>query len=194
MEIKCECGAFRAELTQFPKNTPGRLKCYCDDCQSYMHYLKRSDLLDANGGTEIVPIYPSDIKILAGKEYLKCTRLIANGMYRFSVTCCNTPIGNTDVKRSWVGVHRSVFSNQLDQIFTNIRASILGKFGHGTLPPGVPQTFDFKGFKVVIPFMLKGKLLGRNRPSPFFEKESPIITPHVLSKEERAETLKKAGF
>lgn len=194
MEIQCECGKFRAELTQFPKNTPGRLKCYCDDCQSFMHYLKRSDLLDANGGTEIVPIYPSDMKILAGKEQLKCTRIIANGMYRFSTICCNTPVGNTDFKRAWIGTHRRMFGNKLDQVFTEVRASILGKFGHGTLPPGVPEKFNFKGFKVVMPFMLKGQFLKRNRPSPFFENEAPVVEPYVLSSEERAELLKQAGF
>lgn len=194
MQIQCECGKFRAELTQFPKNTPGRLKCYCDDCQSFLHYLQRGDLLDANGGTEIIPIYPSDIKILSGKEYLQCTRIVANGMYRFSTTCCNTPVGNTDAKRPWVGVHRRVFPQQLGENFGHIRSSIMGKFAHGTLPAGVPQTFDFKGFRTVMPFLLKGKIFGKNRPSPFFENERPIVTPHVLTAQERTQVLKKAGF
>jgi len=110
MEIQCECGKFKAELTEFPRNTPGRLRCYCDDCQSFLHHLGRADLLDANGGTEIIPVYPSDFKILQGGELLKCTRIVDYGMYRFSTTCCNTPIANTDTKRPWGGTHRRVFS------------------------------------------------------------------------------------
>jgi hypothetical protein len=68
MKIQCECGAFSATLNAFPKATPGRLVCYCDDCQSYLHHLGRADLLDANGGTEVIPAYP------AGRGISKRTR------------------------------------------------------------------------------------------------------------------------
>jgi hypothetical protein len=197
MKIQCECGKFRAELTKFPEVTPGRLKCYCDDCQAYLHYLKRTDLLDANGGSEIIPIYPSDIKVEQGEEFLKCVRLSPKGMFRFATKCCNTPIANTDAKRPWAGVHRRVFTatdpHRLDQDFKEIRSSILGKFAHGTPPPGTPQTFDFKGFKIVMPFILKGIVLGRARPSPFFNGEVSVAAPYILSQEERAEALKSAG-
>lgn len=68
MNIQCECGKFRAELEKFPKNTPGRAICYCDDCQTYLHYLGRSDLLDSAGGTQIIPVYPSEMKVLQGLD------------------------------------------------------------------------------------------------------------------------------
>ena len=73
MEIQCQCGKFRARLKAFPNGTPGRLVCYCDDCQSYLRHLKRTDLLDAHAGTEVIPAYPADVEILQGKEQLKCT-------------------------------------------------------------------------------------------------------------------------
>ncbi len=197
MEIQCECGNFRAELTKFPQATPGRLRCYCDDCQSYLHFLQRTDLLDANGGTEIIPAYPSDIKILQGKEHLKCTRLSPAGMYRFSTTCCNTPIANTSPRRPWAGILRRAYTtrdpHKLDQSLGEVRASIMGKFAHGTPPKGTPQTFNLKGFIGVIPFILKGRLLGRHQPSPFFEGDTPVVTPHVLSKEERQKALESAA-
>jgi hypothetical protein len=187
MEIQCECGKFRAELTKFPKNTPGRLKCYCDDCQSYLHYLKRADLLDENGGTEIIPNYPADIKILTGKELLKCTRLVPNGMFRFSTTCCNTPIVNTDSKRPWAGVHRRTFKDpsKLDQALGPVKSSIMGKYAKGTPPKGTPQKFDFKGVMMVVPYILKGSLLGKSKPSPFFENGEAIVPPEMLSPDDR---------
>src|SRR6476646_2142775 len=104
MEIQCECGRFRAELTSFPRNTPGRLACYCDDCQTYAHFLGRADLLDAAGGTEVVPAYPAEVKFVAGKELLACTRLSPRGMFRWSTTCCNTPIANTMPGFPWAGI------------------------------------------------------------------------------------------
>jgi hypothetical protein len=191
MEIQCECGKFRAELMAFPKNTPGRLKCYCDDCQAYLNYLKRGDLLDANGGSEIIPAYPADIKILAGKEFVKCVRLVPHGMYRFSTTCCNTPIANTVPKRPWAGIHRRMFKdpNKLDSMLGPIKSSIMGKFAKGTPPKGTPQKFDFNGMKVVFPYIIKGMILGKAKHSPFFENGKAIAVPKVLTGEERQAAL-----
>lgn len=188
MEIQCECGKFRAELTQFPKNTPGRLKCYCDDCQTFLHYLKRADLLDENGGTEIIPAYPADIKLIAGKEHLKCIRLSPTGMFRFFAACCNTPIANTAPQRAWVGIHRRVYTvkypNKIDDELGPVKSSIMGKFAKGTPPPGTPQKFNFKGMLTVMPYLLKGALLGKSKHSPFFESGEAIASPKVLSSEE----------
>jgi hypothetical protein len=190
MEIQCECGKFRAKLVQFPKNTPGRLKCYCDDCQAFLHYLKRGDLLDQNGGTEIVPVYPADMKIISGRELMKCTRLSPTGMFRFSTTCCNTPIANTDPKRAWAGIHGRMHSakdpHRLDKIFGPVKYSIMGKHAKGTPPKGTPQKFDFKGMVAVLPFVLKGQILGRAKPSPFFEDGAEFVPTKTLTTEERA--------
>jgi len=197
MEIQCECGKFRAELTQFPRNTPGRLICYCDDCQTYLHYLKRGDLLDKNGGSEIIPAYPADVNILAGREFVKCTRLSPNGMFRFSTSCCNTPIANTDPKRAWAGFLRRMYTskdpNKLDEALGPVKSSIMGKYAKGQPPPGTPQTFDFKGMVTVVPFILKGIVLGKAKRSPFFENGEAIVAPKVLSLAERTAARAAAG-
>jgi hypothetical protein len=200
MEIQCACGKFQAELKAFPKNTPGRLKCYCDDCQAFLHHLKRSDLLDKNGGTEIIPAYPADVTILRGKEFLKCTRLSPKGMFRFSTSCCNTPVANTQANMPWMGFHRCMYlakdPNKLDQVLGPIRSSIMGRFAKGTPPAGTPQKFNFKGFVTVMPFILKGKLLKKTKPSPFFMEDglTSIVAPHVLSEGERQAAMTSAGF
>jgi hypothetical protein len=190
MEIQCDCGKFRAELTQFPKNTPGRLICYCDDCQAFLHYLKRGDLLNENGGTEIIPAYPADIKIIAGHEVVKCIRLHSKGMYRFFTSCCLTPIANTDPVRPWAGINRRMYvtkdPNRLDRELGPVKSSIMGKHAKGTPPAGTPQTFDFKGMVTVMPFIIKGKILGKAKPSPFFEKGASIVEPKILTPDERS--------
>jgi hypothetical protein len=190
MQIQCECGSFRAKLTTFPKNTPGRLICYCDDCQAFLHYLKRDDLLDQNGGTEIVPAYPADIELVAGKEHIKCVRLSPTGMYRFYAGCCSTPIGNTDPVRAWVGIPHRAYSvkepHLLEKMLGPIKSSIMGKHAKGTPPPGTPQTFDLKCFATVMPFILKGILKKKAKPSPFFENGISVVAPKILTREERA--------
>ena len=190
MEIQCDCGTFRAELTQFPKKTPGRLICYCDDCQAFLHYLKRSDLLNENGGTEIIPAYPADIKIISGKNVINCVRLHSQGMFRFFTSCCLTPIANTDPIRPWAGISHRMYTNKdatlLDRELGPVKCSIMGKYAKGTPPKGTPQTFDFKGLITVMPFIIKGKLLGKAKPSPFFENGEGVVVPKVLTAEERS--------
>ncbi len=187
MEIQCQCGQFRASLNAFPKNTPGRLVCYCDDCQSYLRYLKRDDLLDANGGTEVIPAYPSDVEILSGQETLKCTRLSPNGIFRFSTSCCNTPIVNTRPNEPWAGFLGCVYSPDAIRSLGPVRCRIMGRYAKGAVPPGTPDKFNLKALLAVMPFILKGKLFKKSNPSPFFTKDelTPVAAPYVLTKAER---------
>lgn len=194
MEIQCQCGKFRARLKAFPNGTPGRLVCYCDDCQMYLRHLKRTDLLDANGGTEVIPAYPVDVEVLLGPEHLRCTRLSPTGTFRFSTSCCNTPIVNTRPGRPWAGFLRCVYTaagdtQKLDQVLGPVRSRIMGCYAQGTPPAGTPKKFDLKAVLTVMPFMLKGKLLGKYRPSPFFAKDgvTAIAVPYVLNEAKRPE-------
>lgn len=201
MEIQCDCGKFKAELTHFPKNSPGRLACYCDDCQTYLHHLGRADLLDSVGGTEVVPVYPAEIKITQGREQLKCLKLSPDGLIRWYTACCNSPIANTRPKMPWVGLLARNYNVKdkrfLDKTFGPVRSGIKGKFARGGKPPaGISDDIGFKDFVAVVPFLLKGKLLGRTKNSPFFDADgvTPIATPTVLTLEERNKVRQQLGF
>lgn len=192
MEIQCECGQFRARLKAFPGNTPGRLVCYCDDCQRYLQHLGRSDLLDTNGGTEVIPAYPADVEVLHGLEHLACTRLSATGTHRFSTSCCNTPIANTRPGTPWAGFLRCAYAAQdalsLDQALGPVRSRVMGRYAKGTPPAGTPDKFNLNAFLTVMPFMLKGKLLRKAKPSPFFAADghTAIVAPRVLDGTQRS--------
>ncbi|AZZ36399.1 hypothetical protein CIK05_06205 [Bdellovibrio sp. qaytius] len=146
--------------------------------------------MDENGGTEIIPAYPADIKIVAGKDVVKCIRLHSKGMYRFFTSCCLTPIANTDPARPWAGINQRMYVTKdptiLDRELGPVKASIMGKYAKGTPPAGTPQTFDFKGMVTVMPFIIKGKFLGKAKHSPFFDNGEAIVVPKVLSAEERS--------
>ena len=204
MIIQCKCGQFSARLKAFPKATPGRLVCYCDDCQSWLHHLHRADLLDANGGTEVIPAYPADVEIVSGREHLKCARLSPKGTLRFYASCCNTPVVNTALDKPWAGFLRGVYTadgsgdgsgRTVDQILGAVRSRIMGRYAKGTPPAGTPQKFDFKALRTVLPFMLKGILFGKSKPSPFFGDDgvTPIVAPNILSKAEREAARAEAG-
>ncbi|HEY0938952.1 MAG TPA: DUF6151 family protein [Steroidobacter sp.] len=200
MEIQCECGAFRAQLGNFPRNTPGRLACYCDDCQVFAQQLQRADLLDSAGGTEVIPVYPADLEIVAGREVLKCLRLSPNGLYRWYAGCCNTPLANVKPGFPWVGLVHRVFtvedSGYLERTFGAVRARVMGRYARGTAPSGTADKVDFKGFMAAFPFILKGLVTGKARPSPFFAEDgqTPIVSPIVLSLQERNAIRQQLGF
>lgn len=196
MRIKCDCGRFQAELKAFPKATPGRLMCYCDDCQMYLMELGRTDLLDAAGGTEVIPAYPTDVEIVQGKEHLKCTRLSATGMQRWSTTCCNSPVANTRPGSSWLGVHRNMYTASdpgvLERALGEIKGRIMGKFAKGPTPPGTPAKMNLKAAIPVLPYMVKGALGGKGKTSPFLGKDgTPLATCRTLSETERKDLRKR---
>lgn len=194
MRIQCECGKFQADLSAFPKGTPGRLLCYCDDCQAYLLHLGRTDLLDSSGGTEIIPVYPADVTIVSGVDQLKCTQLAPGHIYRFSTICCNSPVGNTRPGNAWLGLQRNMYTAKdpqlLEKTFGGIRARIMGKFAKGPIPPGTPAKMNLAAALPVLPFMLKGKLLGKGKPSPFFASDgTPVVKAKVLSQAEHEELV-----
>lgn len=200
MQIQCECGTFRAQLDHFPRNTPGRLACYCDDCQTFLQRLNRADLLDSAGGTEVIPVYPADMKIIAGREALKCLRLSPEGLYRWYAGCCNTPVTNTRPGFPWMGTVHRMFSVQdpgyLERTLGPVKSRIMGRYARGTPPSGTATNIDFKGFMTVFPFLAKGLLTGKSKPSPLFENDgrTPIVQPVVLSLDERNAIRRQLGF
>ncbi len=193
MEIQCQCGQFKAEIHHFPHETPGRLGCYCDDCQSYLIYLNRTDLLDKAGCTEVVPVYPVNLKIKEGASHLKCTRLSTHGIYRWSTTCCNSPIANTKRGIPWVGIFSHSFChkdpNYLDKTLGPVKSRIMGRFAKGNVAPHTAEKINLRSILTVLPFILKGRLFKKNKNSPFFEADgrTPIVKPYILTPREREE-------
>lgn len=195
VSLKCRCGALRGTVEDVPRSGWARVVCLCDDCQAYAHYLGRaSDVLDANGGTDIYPVAPASLKITRGLEHLKCLRLTGKGMLRWYAGCCKTPIANSapyaQVPHNGV-VHvimdHAADGTTRDAALGPIRYRIFGKFGIGKLPPG---TLDKASLPVVlgtIGFLLGGFLRRRYQPSPFFDPKTgqPSVTPYVLTTPER---------
>lgn len=185
MRIECDCGKFKAELEHFPANSPGRLVCYCDDCQTYLERLQREDLLDPYGGTQVIPVYPNDFKIQRGQEYLQCNILEQKGLHRWSTTCCNSPVANTKAKFPWVGIPYQAYTNvqpEILEILGPIRSRILGKFKRSEPPFKISDSLTFKDILVVLPFVIKGFWLKKFNQSPFFKEDqtTPIQPAQIL--------------
>ena len=189
--IECKCGKLRGTAnSRYAKGY--RAICLCDDCQAYAHFLgKATDVLDINGGTDIFPINPAELKITQGIENLKCVRLYRKGLFRWYAGCCNTPIAHSSGSIPYIGMVHTILekNNTADKIeheFGLPTARIQGKFGIKPLPPGtldkVSPAFILRALKL----MLLVYLRGLTKPSPFLDKDGkPLVEPYILSKDER---------
>jgi hypothetical protein len=150
-----------------------RMVCYCDDCQAYAHRLGRADLLDAQGGTDVVQIAPASLLFEAGEEHIAGLRLSPKGLYRWYATCCNTPLGNTvGPAFPFVGIVKHVFEHDgqtADDLFGSPVGKSFGKFAVGTPPEGSTKP-NFRLLGRAIGKVVGWKLGGKTWPHPFFDR------------------------
>ncbi|MFO0617394.1 MAG: DUF6151 family protein [Polyangiaceae bacterium] len=200
LELECKCGLVKGTARNVSPSTVNRVVCLCADCQTFLHHLDRADLLDANGGSDIVQLAPDSVAFHAGTDNIAAVRLGPKGPYRWYATCCKTPLGNT-VKPSlpFVGIVHEAFRDardpaRRDEVFGPPRAKIHGRDAIGEAPPGSKRTNA--------PFLLRtiGKILGwkirgRAWPHPFFDRSTgePRFPVRVLTREERRAARQAAG-
>ena len=190
VELRCRCGGVRAVLTGVSRQTVNRVVCYCDDCQAFAHQLGRADLLNANGGSDIVQVAPSALTFVQGQDRIAGVRLTPKGLYRWYASCCNTPVGNTvSPSIPFVGIIAQAFEGgvpALDDVAGAPIGAILGKYAVGE-PPAGSTARNLPLILRAIGKVLAWKLRGKAWPHPFFERATrePIYPITVLSREQR---------
>ena len=95
VEVRCRCGEVVGVVANASPQKVNRVVCYCDDCQAFAHQLGRADLLNAQGGTDIIQVAPAALTFTKGQNRITGVRLTPKGLFRWYATCCNTPVGNT---------------------------------------------------------------------------------------------------
>ena len=155
--------------------TANRIVCYCADCQAFLHHLGRADLMNAQGGTDIVQVAPASLSFHRGAESIVGLRLGPKGLYRWHARCCKTPLGNTVTPAvPFVGIVAQAFERP-DAIFGKPVASILGKSAIGTPPPGSTD-LNLRMLARAIRMVLGWKVTGKTWPHPFFDRETRAPT------------------
>jgi hypothetical protein len=189
-ELRCRCGKVRGQVKNASPQTVNRIICYCDDCQAFLHYLGRADLLDAQGGTDIVQVAPAALTFVGGQEQIVGVRLGPKGLYRWYATCCHTPLGNTVVPAvPFVGIVSQGFAadlRQVDRIFGKPIGAIQGKFAFGNAPEGSVELNPrllLRSIRAITGWRLRG----RTWPHPFFDRatRAPQYPLTTLSPVER---------
>jgi hypothetical protein len=195
LPLRCECGALRGVARGISPERGNHIVCYCDDCQSFAHFLGRADrILDPRGGTDIFQTSPARVELTEGREQLACIRLTGRGPLRWYAACCRTPIGNTPATRQvpFVGLIRACLDpasggRARDDALGPVRAPVFPRFAKGGgAPPRAGRGALPRVFLQFVRLTLAARLRGDHRRSPFFDARSgaPAATPHVLSAEE----------
>ena len=198
--VRCSCGRFEGVARDVTPKAGNHPTCYCDDCQSFQHFLGQADrVLNENGGTTIFQMSPGRIRITSGAEYLACMSLKPGGLVRWYASCCNTPFANTlgSPALPFAGVITVCFPEG-DQAVASalgpVKGGVHGRFAigdrskldaHDKAP--VSLVFGFIGK------MIRWRLRGDHKKGPFFDPDTGNlrVTPKVLDEAERQEVERR---
>jgi hypothetical protein len=189
-ELRCRCGEVRGFVADASPHTVNRIVCYCDDCQAFAHQIRRADLLDAHGGSDIVQLAPASLTLVQGQDRIVGLQLTPKGLFRWHTSCCNTPMGNTlSPAIPFVGIVVQAFDGgapRADEAFGRPVGAIFGKFAIDEPPAGSKRMSPSLLWRA-IRMVLSWRLRGRAWPNPFFRRDTraPIYPVTVLSQSER---------
>ena len=201
IELSCSCGAVRGTVDDVDSTTVNHGTCYCADCRAFALFLKRPDILNAKGGTNIVQTAPRRVRFTQGQDQLRCLRLTEKGLLRWYTACCNTPIGNMMSARiPFVGLPRASLDagitrsgHTTDELLGKPNSIHAREASRGPVPgahPTAPPRMVLRAIVLMLGWWIKG--LGK--PSPYFDPATgaPRVQPTVLSATER-ERLRALG-
>jgi len=190
VEVSCRCGEVRGVVANASPRKVNRVVCYCDDCQAFAHQLGRGDLLNAQGGTDIIQVAPASLTFVRGQHRIAGLRLSSKGLFRWHTTCCNTPVGNTlGPAIPFIGIVAQAFDSnpqRVDSVFGAPIGAILGQYAIGEAPTGSTGINLSLVLRAIIK-VLGWRLRGRAWPHPFFQPKTrePIYPLTVLAQEQR---------
>jgi hypothetical protein len=194
LPLRCRCGELRGVARDVSPGAGTHLICTCTDCQAYAHFLERTDLLDARGGTAIFQLTPQQVRIASGADRLACVRLTARGPLRWYASCCRTPIGNTaaSARMPFVGLVLACIDPAADirargAALGPPRGTVFPGSAIGGLLPGESTRPPLGMILRTVVILARAALRGKHRPSPFFDAASgrPVAAPRALSASER---------
>ena len=179
--FSCTCGALRGQITPRGIKLGTHVGCYCHDCRAAQLYFKQPD--PAPGHVDILQTTPEDIRIEQGAEHLAAMKLSPKGMLRWYADCCGAPLATTPP------TSRFPFAGFIVKRIPD--PSALGPITtRGFVPrPGGKQAHEKLRYAAIglIRRVLGSRLSGRWKTSQFFSAQTaaPVITPTVLTKEQR---------
>ncbi|RHY21185.1 hypothetical protein DYB36_004217 [Aphanomyces astaci] len=147
-DIACSCGHIQGKVLAA---STLHCICYCDDCQdlaSKLHdkFPNAPSHVNDNGGTHVILLFPSDVRITAGQDKLVQAKLKEHTTTRrVYASCCGTPVFNATTKNlPFLAVHLAAIP---DKSVGTAQFHVWTKFARGAVPGGattLPPTLNLK--------------------------------------------------
>jgi len=186
VKLACLCGQVTGRVKVIPKSF-FHVHCLCCDCQNFASHLNNEEnILNKYGASELFQTYPDLMEITEGQSKISAVQLKHKGLYRWHTTCCNMPLANTmsSSKIPFVGVSVKFmkFANEDEkmEILGPVTMKAFGKHSIGEMPKDAHAKFPISFMPKILGFMLKGMLMKKNNPSPFFSGKEPVVKINVL--------------
>jgi hypothetical protein len=187
--LRCSCGQLQGVVIDLQPEGCNHVVCYCDDCQAFARHLGTAGMMDDRGGTEIVQVYPAQLRFTAGVEQLRLLRLSEKGLLRWYTACCRSPVANmlSAPRSPFVGLFSAILPGEAARAAMGpVVGKIQGRFAVGGCPPGVhPRAPAGLLWRSGV-FLVRGLWGGKHAPSPFFDGATgkPICEATVLTQQE----------
>lgn len=196
LSLRCRCGHLRGIARDVAPGNGFRFTCYCRDCQAFARFLKRPDVLDGAGGTDIFHMPAGRVKLSAGTDAVRCLQF-SSRVFRWYTDCCQTPIANTAGPRfPVVGLIHSFMcfdadGHTPDEVLGARLCRIFEDSATGPLPPNAPPPRSLGLIARRLPTLLGWWLRGLGKPNPFFDNRTnvPLAVPLILTPDERASLI-----
>lgn len=193
MNLRCRCGAVTGDMD--PARAYARATCYCVDCRAFARFLGQPGLLDAAGGTDIVPTAPASVRLTGGVAHVACMSLSPKGLLRWYAACCRTPLGNTprDPATPYIGMAVACMDAApaaLDDAFGPVGHCVIRATSATAPVRGTPVAFAMGGLRIVLGII--GARLRRERGSPFFDAGGVALREAEVVTRERRRELERA--
>ena len=199
LPLRCRCGTVRGVVRDVAPSKINHGFCYCDDCQAFVHFLRRADdIFDAHGGTEFAQVSQANVAFTAGADKIAAMRLTPKGLIRWYAECCRTPIGNTMATSAlpFVGMI-GAFIDAPSAALGPIRGrpwATRAKGGRAAVPKDALP--DVIMIARVLAKLLSWRLRGDHERSAFFDAATgkPLVEPRVLAESEREELRRRCAL
>ena len=184
MKFNCQCGKIKGEIDR-PEELKGhRFICMCKDCQKYARFLGSSEsILDRNGGSEVVSVFPKLMRFTSGREYVKGLKLTErSGTFRWYAACCRSPLANSlSGDKGYIGLFTQRLSAEDREGLGPVRVRSNGESGIPPLPKGTSQKVPLVFLWIILRSVLRMNFKGWKKPHPFFDDSNrPYSEPEVL--------------
>lgn len=182
LQFACKCGQVTGHLSAKAVQSGTRVVCFCKDCRAASIHLGHPD--PAPEPVDVFQTSPEGVSFDTGQDLMGLFRFSPGGLMRWYATCCNTAMFNTvpNPKIPFVSVLGRIVDDP-DRL-GKVRAT-----GFVAQPDGSTKHKN-SGVMVwgIATRALASRLSGSWKATPFYDVETgkPVITPTVLTKDQRA--------